>query len=78
MILICRNCGSENTDPGGDPKKYYCGVCGSYSLERVATKGEKAFAAAVAGAAFGGVVGGPVGALIGGILALVAGDRYLK
>lgn len=78
MVLICTTCGTVNSDPGGDIRKYHCGVCGSPALQRVATRGEKTFAAGVAGAAFGGLVGGPVGALVGGLLALFAGDKLLK
>lgn len=78
MVLICRNCGSVNADPGGDPRHYRCGVCGALRLERVATRGEKTFAAVVTGAAVGGLSFGPVGALVGGIVGLLLGEQRLR
>jgi hypothetical protein len=78
MALICRNCGTINTDPGGNPKLLRCGVCGQQTLQRILTSQQKAFAGAVAGAALGGLTFGPPGALVGGLLGLVVGDRILK
>ena len=78
MALICRNCGTINTDPGGNPRQYRCGVCGQYQLQRIMTPQQKIFAGAVAGAALGGMTFGPPGALIGGLLGIFIGDRVLK
>jgi hypothetical protein len=78
MALICRNCGTINTDPGGDPRQYRCGHCGMPQLQRFLTPQQKAFAGAAAGAAFGGLVGGPPGALLGGIIGIILGDKLLK
>lgn len=72
--LICRNCGTINTDPGGDPRQYRCGYCGMPGqLQRVLTPQEKAFAGAAAGAGIGAIIGGGLpGAVIGGIIGLLA------
>ena len=78
MVLICRNCGTLNSDPGGDPRQYRCGRCGAQNLQRIATKQEKTFAAGVTGATVGGLAFGPIGALVGGLLGLVVGDREFK
>jgi len=78
MALICRNCGTINTDPGGNPRQYRCGVCGQQQLQRILTPQQKAFAGAAAGAAIGGLVGGPPGALVGGLIGIVLGERLLK
>jgi hypothetical protein len=76
MVLICKNCGSINQDPGGDPKTYLCGVCGQPQLERVQTEQEKknTLAAAIAGGAIG-ALGGPVGIAIGAIVGALIGSR---
>lgn len=34
-MLICGYCGSANEDPGGDPRNFFCGVCGHRRLYRV-------------------------------------------
>jgi C19orf12-like protein/Nin one binding (NOB1) Zn-ribbon like len=78
MILRCRNCGSINTDPGGDPRRYFCGTCGQPQLERIATKSERVLAAGVAGATVGGLTFGPVGALLGGVIGVLFGEREFK
>lgn len=79
MSLQCRNCGTINTDPGGDPRQYRCGYCGVPQLQRVLTPEQRRLAAGIAGAALlGAASGNPVGALIGGILGLIVGDRILK
>ena len=78
MALICRNCGTINTDPGGDPRSYRCGRCGMPQLQRILTPQQKAFAGAAAGAAIGGLAGGPPGALLGGIIGIILGEKLLK
>jgi len=78
MALICRNCGTINTDPGADPRQYRCGHCGLPQLERILTPQQKAFAGAAAGAALGALAGGPPGALIGGLIGIFLGDKLLK
>lgn len=79
MALICRNCGSINTDPGGDPRGYSCGVCGMPTLQRTITPQQKAFAGGVAGAAIGALLGfGAPGALIGALIGIVTGEKLLK
>jgi hypothetical protein len=78
MVLVCRNCGSVNSDPGGDPRRLNCGVCGLPQLQRVATKAEKMLAAGIAGATVGGLALGPIGALGGALLALLIGKQQLK
>jgi DNA-directed RNA polymerase subunit RPC12/RpoP len=79
MALICQNCGTINTDPGGDPRQYRCGHCGLPQLQRFLTPDQKRVAAGVAGAAILGLAtGGPAGALVGGLIGLVFGDRLLK
>jgi hypothetical protein len=78
MILVCRNCGSLNSDPGGDLRRLRCGVCGQPQLQRVATKSEKVLAAGITGATVGGLTFGPIGALVGGVLALLIGDNQFK
>jgi hypothetical protein len=78
MILVCRNCRSVNSDPGGDPGRLRCGVCGQPQLQRVATKSEKVLAAGITGATVGGLTFGPVGALIGGLLAALIGQKEFK
>jgi hypothetical protein len=78
MLLICRNCGTAHSDPGGDPRRYHCNFCGQQGLERVATKQEKVLAAGVAGATVGGLAFGPIGALAGGIIGLVFGENQFK
>jgi hypothetical protein len=78
MALICRNCGTINTDPGGDLRNYQCGNCGLQQLQRILTPQQKVFAAAAAGAAIGGLTGGPPGALIGGLIGIFLGDKVLK
>jgi hypothetical protein len=78
MVLLCRHCGSVNFDPGGDPRRLRCGVCGQPQLQRVATKSEKVLAAGIAGATVGGLTFGPIGALVGGVLALLVGGKELK
>jgi hypothetical protein len=72
--LICRYCGTINTDPGGDPQKCCCGHCGlPHHLQRMFTPQEKALAGAAAGAGIGVLVGGGVpGALLGGLIGLLA------
>lgn len=72
--LICGNCGTINTDPGGDPQQYVCGYCGvPGQLQRVFTPQEKAFAAAAAGAGIGAILGGGLpGAVLGGLIGLLA------
>ena len=79
MALVCRNCGSINTDPGGDPRSYRCGVCGFPTLQRILTPQQKAFAGAAAGAALGALLGGGApGALVGALIGIVAGGKLLK
>lgn len=78
MALVCRNCGTINTDPGGDPKQYRCGHCGQPRLERILTKQQRALAGAAAGAGIGAVAGGLPGALIGVLVGLIVGDKLLK
>ena len=79
MALVCRNCGSINTDPGGDPRLLRCGVCGMPQLQRILTPQQKAFAGAAAGAAVGAVLGfGPGGALIGALIGTVTAGKLLK
>ena len=78
MVLICRNCGTVHSDPGGDPRQYRCNFCRHQGLERVATKQEKVLAAGVAGATIGGLAFGPVGALAGGVIGLIFGDKQFK
>jgi hypothetical protein len=78
MALVCRNCGSINTDPGGDPRLLRCGVCGMPQLQRILTPQQKAFAGAAAGAAIGAVFAGPPGALIGALIGTVTAGRLLK
>lgn len=78
MALICRNCGTINTDPGGDPRQLRCGNCGAPQLQRILTPQQKAFAGVAAGAAIGGLAGGPPGALIGGLIGLILGEGLLK
>jgi hypothetical protein len=79
MALICRNCGSINADPGGDPRLYRCGTCGMQMLQRILTVQQKAFAGAAAGAAIGALLGfGAPGALVGALIGLVTGERLLK
>jgi hypothetical protein len=78
MALICRNCGTINTDPGGDPRIYRCGYCGLPQLQRILTKQQKALAGAATGAGIGALTFGLPGAVIGGIIGLVIGDKLLK
>ncbi len=78
MALICQNCGTINTDPGGDPRQYECGYCRLPQLQRILTFQQKTFAGAAAGAAIGGLAGGPPGALIGGIIGIILGEKLLK
>lgn len=78
VALICRNCGTINTDPGGDPSQYRCGFCGQPQLQRILTQEQKALAGAAAGAAIGALAGGPPGALVGGIIGLLLGDKVLR
>ena len=79
MALICRNCGSINSDPGGDPRFYRCGICGMQTLQRILTNQQKAFAGAAAGAAIGALLGfGAPGALVGALVGLVTGEKLLK
>ena len=69
--LICGYCGTINTDPGGDPRKYRCGHCGQPQLQRIFTPQEKAFAAVATGAGIGALAGGLPGAVIGGLIGLI-------
>ena len=69
--LICGYCGTINTDPGGDPKRYRCGYCGQPKLQRIFTPQEKAFAGAAAGAGIGALIGGLPGAALGGLIGLI-------
>ncbi len=79
MALVCQNCGTTNTDPGGNPQTLRCGHCGRATLVREPTKQQKVFAAAVAGAALVGMASGnPIGALIGGLVGLYLGEREFK
>jgi hypothetical protein len=78
MALICRNCGTINTDPGGDPRTYRCGYCGLPQLQRILTQQQKAFAGAATGAGIGALTFGLPGAVVGGIIGLVIGDKLLK
>jgi hypothetical protein len=75
--VVCLNCGTNYSDPGGDLAGYYCQVCGQARLQRVAPQpgDQGAIAGALAGAAIGGVFGGPAGALFGAIAGLVLGSK---
>jgi hypothetical protein len=78
--LICLNCGSINHDLGGDPRSYYCGVCGQPALRRVPPpQPDNRIVAAIAGAGLVGIVtGNPVGALFGAIAGLILGEKLSK
>lgn len=80
MVLICRNCGRRNRDPGGDPGRYNCGYCGRGPLVRLGVNPDEAkgVAGAVLGAAIGGALGGPPGAIFGAILGAIAGSDQKK
>jgi len=71
--LTCPNCQTVFTDPGGDPRNYYCNVCGYTPLQRTMPPANNnvavgLMAGAAVGAAFGGVAGAVVGGLIGAFL----------
>jgi hypothetical protein len=76
MVLVCKNCGAINNDPGGDPRTYLCGVCGRPTLGRVQTEQEKknTLAALIAGGAIG-ALGGPAGILIGALIGAIVGSK---
>lgn len=85
LALFCRNCGTLNTDPGGDPTQYLCGVCGQPALQRLPEQNQQQsqtnsrLVAALAGAGLVGLAtSNPVGALIGGIVGFMLGDRLSK
>lgn len=72
-MLVCRNCGTENSDPGGDPRIYRCGQCGKPALERRPKPENAAVLLALIGAAIGGAAAGAPGAVLGGILGAAIG-----
>ena len=74
MPLLCPNCRTVNTDPGGDPARYRCGVCGYSPLQRTGIRTE-ALAGAVVGATIGATVGGPIGAVVGVVAGLILGNN---
>jgi DNA-directed RNA polymerase subunit RPC12/RpoP len=79
--LVCTNCGTRNTDPGGPPSNYYCGHCGHNTLVR-AVPAQNTTDNTVAGAAILGTLGalafGPFGALAGAVLGGVIGGSSKK
>jgi len=77
MPLVCPNCKTVFTDPGGDPRSYHCNVCGYAPLQRTpnAPLNSDTGIGLMAGAAVGAAIGGLPGAIIGGILGLVIGAR---
>jgi DNA-directed RNA polymerase subunit RPC12/RpoP len=80
-MLVCSFCGSQNRDPGGEPRLYRCGVCGQQMLMRmqnVPSENNNAFAGAVVGGTLGGVAGGPVGAILGIFVGAVLGNQLKK
>jgi hypothetical protein len=77
MALICRNCGTVNHDPGGDPTRLSCGACGFRTLQRQPQPTDPRTAAAIAGATVGGLVSGtPVGALVGALFGYIVGSTF--
>lgn len=82
-MLVCQNCGTLNSDPGGDPRCYYCGRCGQLRLQRISAPQQQVsnntVLAAIAGAALGGLAaGGPIGALLGAVVGGILGSRVSK
>jgi hypothetical protein len=81
MAVYCKNCGTQNTDPGilADLGTYRCGRCGQSTLYRVSeplTPKEKTLVGTILGAGIGGAIGGPPGAVIGGAIgALISGSK---
>lgn len=77
MALVCKTCGAVNHDPGGDPTRYLCGVCGQQNLQRSQTPQERsALVAAIAGGAIAGMAGGgPLGIVAGAIIGAIVGSR---
>jgi predicted RNA-binding Zn-ribbon protein involved in translation (DUF1610 family) len=80
-MMICSNCRSILSDPGGDPTEYFCPFCGLRAIQRIPAGEDRSHDAAlgfVAGATVGGVVGGPVGAAIGAFLGILIGAQHSK
>jgi hypothetical protein len=76
MPLICPNCRTVFTDPGGDPRSYSCSNCGYAPLQRTPLSGSNdATVGLVAGAAVGAALGGVPGAVIGALVGAIVGAR---
>lgn len=74
-MLLCKNCGSYNTDPGGSPAAFKCGSCGQSALVRLEPgaqqrqqRNREMTAAAFLGIGIGGAIGGAIGAAIGALV----------
>lgn len=82
MPLICKNCGTINQDPGGDPTLYRCGRCGQPALQRTPTISDtekNRLVAAIAGASVIGLLTeNPLGALVGAVLGFAFGDQLFR
>lgn len=79
-MLICKNCGRQNTDPGGDLSKYRCGHCQGGPLVRPNQPPASAETVVASGvcAAIGAGVGGPLGAVVGALIGYAIGDSSNK
>ena len=82
MALVCRNCGTLNQDPGGDPGVYRCGYCGQPCLHRIqerpSPEGARLVGAIAVATAVGLATANPIGAILGGIAGYILGDRLVS
>lgn len=78
-LLICKTCGTRNSDPGELPESYACGRCGNMTLVRVQPPPPDAAGQTVTGAAIGGTLGalmfGVPGAFVGALVGGAIGNR---
>lgn len=77
MAVICKHCGKENKDPGGDLTHFHCGHCGKGPLVRITQERQKTgkVVGAGLGAAIGAGIGGPIGAIVGAFIGYAVGDK---
>jgi hypothetical protein len=77
MTVICKHCGKENTDPGGDLSTYRCGHCQKGPLIRITQEPEKAgkIVGSGLGAAVGAGIAGPIGAIVGALIGFAIGNK---
>jgi len=77
MAVICKHCGKENNDPGGELSQFHCGHCGHGPLVRITQEEQKAgkVVGAGVGAAIGAGLGGPIGAVLGALIGFALGQK---